>query len=218
MIEPRVFAFTLLSIAGMAMGETRFGRPVVKLANPKDFEFVSLEDNRFPMLRKNTTSVACIAYRESQRYYVELAVTNESDRPIELTKDFVQFKSNSNIAPLDTLVVAAAIQKDAASSATSQGVSTSRSSTMAAGVVRVNDPQRGSAQAVLEETNRIAQIQASQLAVRLKMFAHEKQTLTLEPKGTRFYIFVLEQLDRKRAPFEVAVTAEASTWVFAYKE
>jgi hypothetical protein len=218
MREPRIFALTFLSIAGMAMGETRFGRPVVKLANSKDFEFVKLEDNRFPMLRKNATSIACIAYRESQRYYVEVAVTNESDRPIELTRDFVQFKSNSNIAPLDTLVVAAAIQKDAASSATSQGVSTSRSSAMAAGVVRVNDPQRGSAQAALEEANQTAQIQAGQLAARLKTFAHEKQALSLEPKGTRFYIFVYEQLDRKRAPFEVAVTAEAATWVFAYKE
>jgi hypothetical protein len=213
-----MFALTFLSIAGMAMGETRFGRPVVKLANPKDFEFVSLENNRFPILRNNATSVACIAYRESQRYYVEVAVTNESDRPIELTKDFVQFKSNSDIASLDTLVVAAAIQKSVASSATSQGVSTSRSSTLSAGVVRVNDPQRGSAQAVLEETNQTAQIQTSQLAARLKMFAHERQALTLEPKGTRFYLFVFEQLDRKKAPFEVAVTAEASTWVFAYKE
>jgi RecA-family ATPase len=218
MLHRSLLALAFLSIAGMAMGETRFGRPVVKLANPKDFEFVNLEDNRFPVLRKNGISVACITYRESQQYYVEVAVTNESDRPIELAKDFVQFKSNLNIASLDTLAVAAAVQKSAASSGGSQGISTSRSSSMSSGAVTANEAQRGSAQSILEDVARTAQVQAAQLAARLTTFGHEKQALTLEPKGTRFYMFVFEQPDRKKAPFEVAVTAEAATWVFAYKE
>jgi hypothetical protein len=218
MLDRAVLAFTFLAIAGMAMGETRFGRPVAKLANPKDFEFVKLEDNRFPTLRKNGISVACITYRETQQYYVEVAVTNESDRPIELGKDFVQFKSNSNIASLDTLGVAAAVQKSATSSAAPQGLSASRASSLSPNGTRANDDGKGSSQSILDDIARNAQVQATQLATRLTTFAHEKQALTLEPKGTRFYIFVFEQPDRKKAPFEVSVTAEAVTWVFAYKE
>jgi hypothetical protein len=218
MLDRVVLAFTFLSIAGMAMGETRFGRPVVKLANPKDFEFVKLEDNRFPTLRKNGISVACITYRETQQYYVEVAVTNESDRPIELSKDFVQFKSNSNAAPLDTFDVAAAVQKSAASSGAAQGLSASRASSLSPAGTRANDDGKGSAQSILDDIAQHAQVQSTQLAARLTTFAHEKQALTLEPKGTRFYIFVFEQPDKKKTPFEVAVTAEAATWVFAYKE
>jgi hypothetical protein len=218
MLDRAVLAFTVLSIAGMAMGETRFGRPVVKLANSKDFEFVKLEDNRFPTLRKNGISVACITYRETQQYYVEVAVTNESDRPIELSKDFVQFKANSNAALLDTFDVAAAVQKSAASSAAPQGLSASRASSLSPNGTRANDDGRGSSESILDDIARNAQVKSTQLAARLTTFAHEKQALTLEPKGTRFYIFVFEQPDRKKTPFEVAVTADTATWVFAYKE
>jgi|HubBroStandDraft_6_1064221.scaffolds.fasta_scaffold136828_3 hypothetical protein len=218
MLDRAVLAFTFLSIAGMAMGETRFGRPIVKLANPKDFEFVKLEDNRFPTLRKNGISIACLTYRDTQQYYVEVAVTNESDRPIELNKDFVQFRANSAVASLDTLGVAAAVQKSAASSAAPQGLSASRASSLSPAGTRANDDGKGSSQSMLDDIARNAQLQASQLAARLTTFAHEKQALTLEPKGTRFYIFVFEQPDRKKSPFEVSVTAEAATWVFAYKE
>lgn len=217
MLRRILLALVFLSIAGMTMGETRFGRPVVKLANPKDFEFVNLEDNRFAVLRKNGISIACITYRESQQYYVEVAVTNESDRPIELAKDFVQLKANSAAAPLDTLNVAAAVQKSAASSAAPQGLSASRASSLSPAGIRANDDGRGSSDSILDDIARKAQVQSTQLAARLTTFAHEKQALTLEPKGTRFYIFVFEQPDRKKAPFEIAVTAEAATWVFAYK-
>jgi hypothetical protein len=218
MLEPRVFALTLLSFAGMAMGETRFGRPVVKLANSKDFEFVKLEDNRFPTLRKNGISIACITYRDVQQYIVEVAVTNESDRPIELNKDFVQFKAHSAVASLDTLDVAAAVQQSAGSAASSQGLSASRASSMSPAGTRANDDGKGSTQSILDDIAQTARIQSGQLATRLMIFAHEKQALVLAPKGTRFYIFVFEQPDRKKVPFEVAVTAEAATWVFAYKE
>jgi hypothetical protein len=218
MLNRAVLAFTFLLIAGMVMGETRFGRPVVKLANPKDFEFVKLEDNRFPTLRKNGISVACITYRETQQYFVEVAVTNESDRPIELSKDFVQFKANSSVALLDTLDVAAAVQKSAASSAAPQGLSASRASSLSPNGTRANDDGRGSSESILDDIARNAQVHSSQLAARLTTFAHEKQPLTVEPKGTRFYIFVFEQPDRKKTPFEIGVSAEAATWVFAYKE
>jgi hypothetical protein len=221
MLQPRLFGsafLAFLSLASLAVAETRFGRPVVKLANPKDFEFINLEDNRFPMVRKNATSVACITYKESQRYYVEVSVTNQSDGPIELTKDFVQFKSNANVPSLDTLMVAADVQKTAASSAGSPGISASRSSSISSGSITVDEGQRGSAQSMLESINRASQLHANQLVERLTTFAHEKQDLTLAPKGTRFYVFVFEQPDRKKAPFEISVTAQSATWVFAYKE
>ena len=63
-----------------------------------------------------------------------------------------------------------------------------------------------------------SQVQANQLAARLTTYAHEKQTLTIDPKGTRFYVFVFEQTDKKRTPFDLTVSAASQNWVFAYKE
>lgn len=218
MRKPRLFVLAFLSLAGLAAGETRFGRPVVKLSNPKDFEFVNLEDSRFPMLRKNAASVACITYRESQRYYVEVAVTNQSDQPIDLKKDFVQFKSSASVTSLDTLAVAADVQKSSTSPAPSQGLSASRASSLSPAGITPNDDGRGSVQSMMNAMARTAQLQSTQLATRLTTFAHEKQGLTLEPKSTRFYIFVFEQSDRKKAPFEISVSTETESWSFSYRE
>jgi hypothetical protein len=218
MRDSGVLVLAFVSLAGLAAGETRFGRPVAKLSNPKDFEFINMEDNRFPVLRKNAASVACIAYRESQRYYIEVAVTNQSDQPIEFKKDFVQFKSGSGVVLLDTLVAAAEVQKSASSPAPVQGLSASRASSLSSTGVTANDDRRGSTQSMLEAMNHTAQLQSNQLATRLMTFAHEKQALILEPKGTRFYIFVFEQSDRKKGPFEISVSTETESWSFPYRD
>jgi hypothetical protein len=221
MRQPRLLAsgsLALLLLAGNATAETRFGRPVVKLANPKEFESVQLEENRFAMLRKNAIEVACITYRESQRYYVEVAVTNHSAGPIDLAKDFVQFKANVNVIPIDTIAAASEAQKQAAPSV-STGLSTSRSSTISVGsTISPNEDRKGGTQMLQESMAQSVQAHANQLAARLIRYAHEKQALNIEPQGTRFYIFVFETPDRKKGPFEISVTAGDASWPFPYKE
>jgi hypothetical protein len=219
MLDPRLVTLALLSINSLAMAETRFGRPVVKLAFPKLFESIQLEENRFSSLQRNSIEVACIAYREGQRYYVEVAVTNHSAGPIVLDKDFVQFKTNENIPALDTLAIAAEVQKSATSSAPAPGLSTSRGSTINPGSsISPNAEHKGGSQMLVEAMAQNSQVQANQLAARLTTYAHEKQTLTIDPKGTRFYVFVFEQTEKKRTPFDLTVSAASENWVFAYKE
>ncbi len=219
MLNPRMVTLAFLSMATLAMAENRFGRPVVKLAFPKAFDSIQLEDNHFSALRKNAVEVACIAYRESARYYVEVAVTNHSKEAIELGKDFLQFKVNGNIPALDTLAIAAEVQKSVATSAPVPGLSTSRSSTINPGSsISPNAERTGSSQMMLDAMTQKSQAEANQLAARLTAYAHEKQTLTIEPNGTRFYVFVFEQPEHKKAPFDIFVTAGSENWVFAYKD
>jgi hypothetical protein len=214
MLQPRPFALVFLSLAGLAIGETRFGRPVAKLANPKEFEFVNFEDARFPVIHKNAASVACMAYREQQRYYVEVAVTNPSAKPIMLSKDFVQLKSDAGFSPLDTLAVAADVERTGAAPTTPQ-LSASRASSISSGTITSGDDRNGNMLAAIARTT---QEHANQLATRLKTMGHERQSLSIEPGGTRFYVFVFEQAGRKKGPFEIAVATGAETLVFPYKE
>jgi hypothetical protein len=214
MLNPRRLALAFLSLACLATAETRFGRPVAKLANPKEFEFVSLDDSKFPLLHKNSTSVACIAYRELQRYYVEVAVSNSSGQPIVLDKDFVQFKAEAGIQSLDTVAVAADVEKSAAAPA-QPGLSASRASSVSAGLITSGDDRN---QPLAEAMARSAQQHAAQLSARLKAYGHERQSLTIEAGNTRVYVFVFEAQGRKKAPFEVSVATPSDPLVFAFKE
>ena len=69
--------------------ESRFGRPVMKLANPKSYRFFRLDDNNIPFLAGDRVSVSCIVYRGTKRYYVEVGVWNRSGEPLALRNDFV---------------------------------------------------------------------------------------------------------------------------------
>ena len=214
MPNPRRLALALLSLAGLASAETRFGRPVSKLANPKEFEFVSLDDAKFPLLRKNSTSVACIAYHESQRYYVEVAVTNSSSQPLELHKDFVRFNANSEMQSMNTSEVAADVEKSAVATAPA-GLSTSRVSSISSGNITSGEDRN---QPMLEAVARTTQQHANQLAARLKVYGHERQALTLDPGVTRVYLFVFEAQSRKKAPFEISVATASEPLIFSFKE
>ncbi len=80
--------FAVLSVSG-ARAESRFGRPVVKLAEPKKYSFFKLDDNNFPFLSGERASVSCMVYRGTERYYVEVGVVNRSLEPLLLQRDFV---------------------------------------------------------------------------------------------------------------------------------
>jgi hypothetical protein len=86
-----IVAGTLL-LCGIASAESRFGRPVVKLANPKEFKYFKLDDNQFPVLERGLFAVSCMTYRGTRRYYVEIGVMNRSDAPANLQSGFVSFK------------------------------------------------------------------------------------------------------------------------------
>ena len=106
----RYFAFSICVIcAGVpVLAESRFGRPVIKLAEPNKYQFFKLDDNNFPFLVRGPVSVTCMTYRGTKRYYVEVAVANRTTEPVTLEGNFVTFnKPAYTVYPTDTLASAA---------------------------------------------------------------------------------------------------------------
>jgi hypothetical protein len=69
----------------------RFGRHVVALENPKDYQYFRLDDVNYPMLSSPNYSVSCLVYRGTENYYVEVTIQNRSANPITIPADFVEF-------------------------------------------------------------------------------------------------------------------------------
>ena len=60
----------------IATAESRFGRPVVKVRDSKNYQFVKLDDVDYPTLTNPHYTVSCLVYRGTEHYYVEVTVTS----------------------------------------------------------------------------------------------------------------------------------------------
>ncbi len=97
----------VLLLCGVASAESRFGRSVIKLANPKEFGYFKLDDNQFPFLERGSFSVSCMTYRGTRRYYVEIGIVNRSGIPVNLQNGFVSFtKQGYTVLLADTIASA----------------------------------------------------------------------------------------------------------------
>jgi hypothetical protein len=232
-----IVAGTLL-LCGIASAETRFGRPVVKLANSKEFKYFKLDDNQFPVVERGSLSVSCMTYRGTKRYYVEVGIVNRSDAPVNLQNGFVSFnKQGYTVLLADTIASAT----DVWASVNRAFIPTpppppTKSTTMYSGTATTlgsNTQVNGTAtttadnsaagwhalgQAIAARNYYHAQGREQKLAVYLATFAHEKQEMTIQPGKAGLYIFTFEQMKQKKAPFEVRISVGAETFVFAYKE
>lgn len=102
------FALSVVCFSLTVAAESRFGRTVLKLSEPKEYGYFKLDDNNFPFLDKGPISVTCMTYRGSKRYYVEIGVANHSPESIMLEGDFVAFsKPAYTVYQSDTLAAAA---------------------------------------------------------------------------------------------------------------
>jgi len=226
----------MLLLCGVAFAESRFGRPVMKLANPKEFRFFKLDDNQFPYLEKGPFAVSCMTYRGTKRYYVEIGVMNRSDTRVNLQKEFVSFnKQGYTVLLTDTIASATDVWASVAGefvptppptkktttysgTATTLGNSTQVNGTATTTVDNSDDTWHALGQAIAKRNYYSAQGREQKFAVYLATFAHEKQELVILPGKAGLYIFTFEQLKQKKAPFDVRVSVGAETFVFAYKE
>jgi hypothetical protein len=63
-----------------------------------------------------------------------------------------------------------------------------------------------------------ARLSGQAFASHLATFAHEYQSMTLEPGEARLFVFVFDQLDRKKTHgFAVVVRVASDTFSFPYK-
>ena len=232
-----VIVGTLL-MCGTAFAESRFGRPVVKLANPKEFGYFKLDDNQFPFLERGSVSVSCMTYRGTRRYYVEIGIVNRSGAPAVLQNGFVSFnKQGYTVLLADTMASATDVWANVArafvptppppptkSTTTYSGTATTLGNNTQINGMATTTVDNSAAgwhalgQAIAARNYYNAQGREQKLAVYLATFAHEKQEMTIQPGKTGLYIFTFEQMKQKKAPFEVRVSEGSETFVFAYKE
>jgi hypothetical protein len=230
-------AITLL-LCGVASAESRFGRPVVKLANPKEFGYFKLDDNQFPFLERGSLSVSCMTYRGTRRYYVEIGIVNRSGAPANLQNGFVSFtKQGYTVFMADTIASATDVWASVAGAfiptppppptrstttysgtATTMGDNTQVNGTATTTVDNSAAGWHAFGQAIAARRYYNAQGREQKFAVYLATFAHEKQEMTIQPGKTGLYIFTFEQMKQKKAPFEVRVSVGAEAFVFSYEE
>jgi len=184
----------------IALGELRFGLPVEKLAEPAEFGTVQLDGNRFAVLDRGPLRLACIVYGTLQRRFIEVKVSNLAAAPLTLEENFVRIvEAGDSTVPVNTLAVASSIKESA---------------TMPAGRPITPPPNVEPIITVMEASSRIA---AMAFADHLTAFAHENQSVPLEPGESRVYVFVFDQLSRKRLPLTVVVRVGSDSFRFPYR-
>lgn len=230
---------TLLAIACCALdAESRFNRPVIKLAEPKSYRFFRLDDNNFPVMDRERSSVTCIVYRGTKRYYVEVGVMNRSQRPLTLDRGFVTFvKPGYSVFVSDTIASAADVWSSVAGdfmptppppptratttysgTAQSYGNTTQLSGTATTTVDNSAAGWHALGQALAARSYYKTQSREQSFAMYLAVFAHERQDHVVAPGKTGLFVFTFEQVKPKKAPFTINVAVEDEVFAFKYKE
>lgn len=228
----------VLVTAGLAFAETRFHRPVVKLANPKAYTTFKLDDNQFPVVEKASVAVTCITYRGTKRYYVEVGVVNKSDSALVLSKDFVRFiKPGYTVFLASTLESASEVLASVAEpfvptppppptrstttysgTANTLGQMTTVEGTATTTVDNSAAAWHSLGQAIAARSYASTQNREQAFAKYIAAFAHGNQDLTIQPGRGGLFVFTFEQVKPKKAPFAVSVAAGTEVFEFRYKE
>ena len=234
------FLFALGVIALVPVrAESRFGRPVVRVADPKKYTFFKLDDNNFPSLSTERAAVSCMVYRGTKRYYVEVGVVNLSPiEPLSVNRDFVNFeKPGYTVMRANTLASAADVWASVADpfirtppppptratttysgTANSYGNTTYASGTATTTVDNSAAGWHALGQAIGEWRYYSEQGMERNFANYLASIAFEKQPLVVDPKKAQLYAYTFEQVKRKKSLFRIVVTVGSEQFTFEYKE
>jgi hypothetical protein len=227
----------------LLLAEKRFDRHVIKLQNPKEYQYFKLDDVNFPVLANSRYSVSCLVYRGTQRYYVEVAIQNRTAEEVTLAQDFITFsKPSYTVFRTDTATAA----QDVAASVGGEFVpapppqvqgkttttfnanaSTYGNRTDISGVATTSTDQ--SAQAGANLGNAIGNVIAarsfyktrrreSTFANFLYAFAQNQQPSMVHPGETKLIVATFEQAKQKKAPFEVVIRFGLESFSFKFKE
>lgn len=242
-----VLAFaSLISHVIPAHATQRFGRPVVSLESPKDYQYFRLDDVNFPMLSSQNFSVSCLVYRGTERYYLEIAIQNQSPNPVALPADLVEFtKPGYTVYRTNTDDVAMQLAGSAglrfvptpppqmpANSTTTTTVNAN--ATTYGNMTQVN----GSATSTTRDTsgqaganfgsaigNAIAarrfynaQRQEASLAQYLTTYGWKDSPRLVQPGKVELVMMTFQQAKRKKAHFQVVIHVGGEGFSFKYRE
>jgi len=231
------------TILGPLRGESRFGRPVIQVSNPKDYKTFRLDENTFVTLDGKETSASCIVYRGRVRYYVEIGIVNRSSRDIVIDKDAVQFvKPNYTVLRTNTVDAATDVAQSVAgtfvptpaprvaggSRTTYSGTSTTYGNQTQVSGTATTTPDNSS-QAAANMGNSLGNALAARrfysqqsidqrFANYLVTFAPEHLPAVLRSGDTQILIYSFEQVKPKKAPFEIKTTITGEEFSFRFKE
>lgn len=233
---------SLCIAAGPLAAKDRFGREVLKVRDPADYQFFKLDDVQFPMLASSHYAVSCLVYRGTQRYYVEIGIENKTSAPISIPVDFVAFdKPGYTVFRTDTLAAAQDVaesaggkfeptpppQVPATTTTTVNGTATNYGNqTQISGTATTTTDQSGQAGANLGNAigNALAarrfyktQRRESTFADFLSDFAQDPAGTAVQPGKARVIVATFEQAKQKKAPFEIVVRVGTESFRFKYK-
>lgn len=233
----------VLVFAGLAQAEKRFGREVIKVADPQSYSMFRLDDVTIPSMLQKGISVSSLVYRGTEYYYVEVGISNKTDHEIVVTPDFISFvKPNYTVMRTDTLAVANQLasaenvrfvpvpppQVQPSSTTTYNATATSYGNqTQISGTATTTPDYSGQAGANLGNAlgNAIAarrfykaRSEAVNLARFLHTFAQGADPAVIQPGQTRVVACTFAQLKQKKAPFEVTIRLGEQEFDFKYKE
>ena len=237
---------TALVCLGMPLhASRRFGRPVLSLQNPRDYQYFKLDGVNFPMLSSANYSVSCLVYRGTEYYYVEIAIQNRSSSPATIPADFLEFaKPGYTVFRADTAAVVAQLGGAAGqqfiptpppqmppSSTTTTTVNanaTTYGNTTEINGTATSTTTDTSGQAGANFGNAIgnaiaarrfyrAQRDAVSLAQYLAHFGWGDSPQVLQPGRLRVIMMAFEQVKPKKAPFHVDIHVGGESFSFRYK-
>jgi len=233
-----------LSLAAVSSNaEDRFGRPVVKVKEPKDYQFVKLDDVDYPSLANAHFAVSCLAYRGTEHYYVEVSVKNNSTEPVLLPTSFITFeKPGYSVYRGDTIMAAreAAVaggmrftpipppyvpptyNTTVNATATTYGNQTniSGTSTTTADNSGQAGANFGNAIGNAIAAHRFYKMQRTEVAFSNFLASHAQTDADapLQPGQSRTVVVVFDEAKPKKKPFDVTLKIGEDSFHFAYKE
>lgn len=235
--------FCLLFTMKAAAGGDRFGRTVIKVKDPKAYQFKKLDDVEFPSLSNDRFDVTCLVYRRTERYYVEITVKNKTAQGVALPPSFVSFiKPGYTVYRTDTLAAA----REAASAVGARFVATpppyipptvnttvNATATASGNQTQINGTATstpdysgqaganfGNALGNAIAARRFYKAQRTEVAFSEFLAAHlqTEADAPLLVGETRTVIATFAQAKQKKAPFDVILKVGDQTFTFSYKE
>lgn len=224
------------------VAKDRFGRDVLKVQDPADYQYFKLDDVQFPMLSSSHYAVSCLVYRGTRRYYVEIGIENKTATPVTVPFEFVTFdKPSYTVFRSDTLAAARDVaessggtfqptpppQMPSTTTTTVNGTATTYGNqTQISGTATTTTDQSGQAGANLGNAigNALAarsfyktQRRESTFADFLASFAQDPAGTAVQPGEARVIVATFEQAKQKKGPFDIIIRVGTESFRFKYK-
>jgi hypothetical protein len=238
-----LLAICLLAYATCALASDRFGRTVISVKDPKEYQFTKLDDVEYPSLTSAHYMVSCLVYRGTENYYVEVTVKNNSTDPIHLPTGFITFTKpgytiyrgdvmaaarkaalagGMSFVPTPPPYVPPTYNTTINATATTYGNQTQVSGT--ATTTADNSGQAGAnfgnALGNAIAAHRFYKMQRTEVAFSNFLASHMQTDADspVLPGQSRTVVVVFDQAKPKKRPFDVGLKIGEDTFTFSYKE